>query len=151
MQRSRLPTTQMTRSPAHQPQYPLEADMDATRLSRTYWNRRTFTISLVCLARRRLIKWSSDERTCPGVGHVIQSTPLLLALSIPALNPSLSIFFYITVNFLTIPKQHAHFKRFPSHITFSPTPPQSGPTICTLPQMSFLVTPPGPLWAPRRR
>jgi hypothetical protein len=58
---------------------------------------------------------------------------------------------YITANFLTTLKQHTHFKKFPLHITYSPTPPQSGHTTCTLPPMSFLVTPPGPLWALRRR
>lgn len=64
--------------------------MDAIRRFRTYLNRRTFTTSLVYLALQHPIRWSSDERTYPGVAHVIQSTSLPLTLSISASNlPSL--------------------------------------------------------------
>lgn len=64
---------------------------------------------------------------------------------------TLSFSFHMTVNFPIIPKRHMRFKRFPSHTTFSPIPPQNAHMICTLPHMSFLAVAPGLLWAPRRR
>jgi hypothetical protein len=137
----------MTLTHPHPAQYRLEAAIDAIRRLRTYSNRRTFTISLVCLAQQLPINWSSGERTYPGVERVIQSTS-------PLARPFRSISAFktlqITANFPIILKQHMHFKGFPLRITFSPTLPQNRNMICTLPHMSSLEVPLGPLCVLRR-
>ena len=62
-----------------------------------------------------------------------------------------SLPFYLIASFLIILKQPTHFKKFPSRIMFSPTPPQNVSTTRTLLHMSFLVTCPGALCVPRKR
>src|SRR6266478_3028591 len=54
-------------------------------------------------------------------------------------------------SFLIILKQPTRFKKFPLHIMFYPTLPQSECMTHTLPHMSFLATCPGPLCALRKR
>jgi hypothetical protein len=60
-------------------------------------------------------------------------------------------FIHPIASFLIILKQPTHFKKFPSHIMYSPTLPQNVSTTRTLLHMSFLATCPGPLCALRKR